>query len=1432
MKNSTESVRFGLDIGSGYLKAVLLDPDGAIVELADVELKARPMERVRDLFGEVREKTGSGQALLGVTGSGAAAVESVLHISSIDDISSLMAGINRFCPDVRTVIEMGKQSQKLLLLSHNGDSSQPLLDDVSMASKCAAGSGSFIDHVVRRLNFSSLEEFARVAFETENPAYLSGRCGVFTESDIVHLYQKGTSRERIAAGVHRALCRNFRSCIARGREIRPPVAFVGGVATNVAIAKYLAQEFGLADDELVIPERPILMGAIGAALRASSSIDLDTAERLLTEKISEPLVYAQAFPLSLDLSVILSENGDRRGNDGRPAVTRIKTAALGVDIGSVSTKAALVTVEGDEVRLLTSHYRRTDGDPLAAVRDTLGKIQAQVKEDGFEIDRIVAGTTGSGRYLTADYIGADVVRNEITAQATGAVAFVPDVETVFEIGGQDSKYIALAEGVIVDFEMNRACAAGCGAFLEKQAHRLGVSIEDFGDYSLKGTRPPDLDWQCAVFSESAMSHYQQNNVASEDLCAGVCLAAIHNYLHKNVGSREIGERICFQGAVAFNKGMVAALESILKKKIVVPPHPHLTGAVGAAVLAYREAPATSRFRGFGRVAREDYEMSSFECKHCANHCDVNVFQLGGGDRYFYNDRCERYSGVHKEESNTQLPDLFAERETLLTESTRRRPTPGAPIIGVPRIFLLHDYFPYFNALLTELGYRVVVSPPTNKQIIQMGVDAVTSEPCFPVKVAHGHVAWLLEQGIETLFLPSILETEQPNPSLKRSQSCPYAQASPDLLRSALRLNERGVAVIAPRLRLSRGVEHFIREFQPLLRHAGRGTDDLERAMREADKSLERFRHSVQRRGAEVLESLSPDCQVFVVIGRPYTLHDAGVNMNLGRKIQNMGNLALPMDFLPLDEEDISDSWGHLYSRQLQREIAAARLIRRDARFRGAVLTYFGCGPDSFGNQFLKDELCEPYLSIQMDEHTADAGVVTRIEAFADTAAPRQARTGTHDRAVRSSDTPIQQLGNRTVWIHRLCGGADILAASLRAFGVNARLLPRSRDEGLALARRVIPEDVCVPALVTGQDILDRVHATTFAPDKEAFLCGKGEGPCRFGMYHMLQRRMLDKMGLEDVPIVTLSDRDIWAEGGLGFPFVIASTDGGIAHDMLEKMLLRTRPRERHAGDADRVFHEYLQRVCDHIEGSLSHFLSSSRGIGGFLVGHHLKGLEPLLAEAASAFAAVTAKDQDERPVIGIVGEYYVRHHDGTNRGLVRQVEALGGEVWLAPVTEYLSYLMHLNIWLEREHWKEKRTLGKLKRLAIREVVGLLQTRDERRLFHAARACVTACDEISGGELLRRGSRYLHPSFAGEAICSLGKSDDFAARGLGGIISATPFNCMPGTIVDSLSRDVRTRWGNIPFLHLAYDGFIDDPREAKLRAFVAQVRDRHAGNGQT
>lgn len=1424
------ALRFGLDVGSDTVKAVIVRENNTVSTLGIFRVQGQPVRRVKEVLEQALALREGDQIVCGVTGGGASTIAGLIGVDKIHEPNAIAAAIDKLYPEVRTVIEMGREAQKYILFERDPATGKLLVEDSNLGNKCASGSGSFVDHMAKRLNYDGVEEFAQVALETQSPASLSGRCAVFTESDITHLYQKGTPRNRIAAGVHQAISRNYRSAIARGKEFRDRIAFIGGVSENPAVRKYLAEELGL-DGRLFVPEHNRTLGAIGAAMRAQTPISLSEAIEKLEQHLSRPLDYPGCEPITLSESELLWDSEmalDAHGSTLKSADCSldIPRAALGVDIGSVSTKAALVTMVDGQTIVLASYYRRTDGDPLAAVRDTLSKIKDQIDEKGYRIGKIAAATTGSGRYLTGDYIGADLVRNEITAQASGALAYADDVDTIFEIGGQDSKYIRLDGDVIIDFEMNKACAAGTGAFLEKQAERLGIPLEDFGDTAIKNTRPPDLDWTCTVFSESAMVYYQQNNVPVEDLAAGICLASVKNYLHKNVASREIGAKVAFQGAVAFNKGMVAAYETILGRKIVVPPYPHITGAVGAARLAYIADPEVSTFRGFDHVAETKYEMTSFECKGCSNRCDVNTFQMEDGPKYFYNDRCEKFSAVQKKNLGVGLPDLFAEREEMMMNAYKgarstQNPTPRTPRVGVPRGLMFSEYYPLYAAFLGELGFEVVPSEPTNKRIVEMGLDTAIGEPCFPFKVAHGHYMDLIEKGVDIIFAPRIISGEQPNPNMRQAQTCPYLQGAPDVISAAVGVTERGIRHISPVLHFKRGVRHLRKVFRRAGAELGCSPRESAAAFEVGLKTLQEFRRKVDARGAEVLANLSADQMAFIVVGRPYTLWDPAVNMDIGKKIQDLGILAIPQDFLPLDVVDISDVWPNAYSRQIQKKLMAARLIRQDPRLRAVVLTYFACGPDSFGNPFFKDEIGEPCYVMQIDEHTADAGVITRIEAFADTAVKSVER---QYETIRTTDSEITRLDDRKLWIPYANESSRMLAAVMQAYGIRAEALPRSPDVGLGLARRAISEDVCLPALMTTEDMLYRVNQPDFDPNKEAFFQGNSEGPCRFGMYSMLQRRILDKLGLPEVDIVTLGS--ISEHGGMGRMFALCAWDAFVTHDLLFKMLLRTRPYETQKGRSEELFEEYLQRLIRLIPEHKRQVESNK--IGTLISTKHLGDFEELLRRAQEDFSGIP-RSHGDRPLVGVVGEFYVRLHDGANQDILRKLEADGAETWLAPATEFFSYANFIGGVLSGDRLKDGGwSRQELSEWVARAVNVRLAAKAEHVLYHASLPFLKDCEDIGPGEVISEGSKYVNYNFGGEAICSMGKSEDFAKRGLAGIVSVIPFNCMPGNTVTALSQSLRRRHNNIPFLNLDYDGFVDATRDSKITSFMWQVKERFAG----
>ena len=602
---------------------------------------------------------------------------------------------------------------------------------------------------------------------------------------MIHLQQIATPDYEIVAGLCYALARNFKGNIAKGKDILTPVAFIGGVAANAGMRKALKEVFDLKDEEFFVPENFTSAGAVGALYTVieepSLKQDFLGLERL-DEYLKEEKLQASLEPLAIsekNLHVLYNLK----------SIQEKTKVYLGVDVGSISTNLVLID---EEKHLIAKRYLMTEGRPLEAVKRGLFEIGEEVGE---MVEIIGAGTTGSGRYLTADFIGADIVRNEITAQAEAAIDIDGKVDTIFEIGGQDSKYISIENGVIVDFEMNKACAAGTGSFLEEQAERLGISIKgEFGELALSSKKPVKMGERCTVFIESDVVHHQQRGVPTEDIVSGLAYSIVQNYLNKVVGDRKIGERIFFQGGTAFNKGVVAAFEKVLGKPIEVPPHHDVTGAIGAAILAMKERDwEKSTFKGFD-LSKRQYDIETFECKGCENLCEIRRVTVEKEAPLYYGSRCEKYDVVRKVEKK-DVVDLFKEREKLLDNIYDK--TADGIQIGIPRLLHMHEFAPFWKSFLTELGFSVCFSDVTNKKTIRDGVENIIVETCFPVKLAHGHVLNLIEKGVKRIFIPSIINLKKQSESSSNAFACPYAQSLPYTMKASINFKDMGIRVHTP-----------------------------------------------------------------------------------------------------------------------------------------------------------------------------------------------------------------------------------------------------------------------------------------------------------------------------------------------------------------------------------------------------------------------------------------------------------------------------------------------------------------------------------------------------------------------------------------------------------------------------------------------------------
>ncbi len=1382
----------GIDSGSVSIKVAILSEEGNIINVHYKRHHGHPFETLLDMLEIIREDiTPATAAITGATGK---LIAASIGLNHINELIALSTSVSRLYPSVRTIMEMGGEDSKLILLDGNS------IKDFSLNSVCAAGTGSFLDQQADRL-LLTIEEFSDIALKSKKPPRIAGRCSVFAKSDMIHLQQIATPVEDIVAGLCFAVARNFKGSIVKGRKLPLEVAFMGGVALNKGVVRAFREVFDL--ENLIIPEHTAMMPAIGVALKAKEDgllmpLNLDILRRAIsglkhTVKSHPPLIEeGDSF---VERHIIPFKDTGRA-----PAISSITgkvRAYLGIDIGSISTNLALIDSEG---RLLSKRYLMTAGRPIEAVRRGLKEIGDEVG-DGVGVCGV--GTTGSGRYMIADFVGADIVKNEITAQATAAAYIDSSVDTIFEIGGQDSKYISLKDGVIVDFEMNKACAAGTGSFLEEQAEKLQISIKgEFAECAFSSTAPCRLGERCTVFMENSLMSQLQRGARKNDLLAGLAYSIVENYINRVVAGRRIGERIFFQGGTAFNKAVVAAFEKYLNKTITVPPHHDVTGAIGMALIVrdyMNENPQRkTTFKGFD-LATRPYHQSSFECKGCENMCEINRVKIEGEEDYlFYGGRCEKYDIRRK---GKDLPDLFRFREEALWRShehyndifQQRGSESKYGKIGLPYVFFFHDYLPYWSTLLWELGFEVVPSPRTNRRIISLGVEIVLAETCFPIKVGYGHIRYLLQNGIKRIFLPSFTNLSLPEDRYEKGHACPLTQSFPYQIRVAFPEAD----IIAPVVNLREGEGYLLKELKRIFASFGISATELKRALRKASKAQKQFCDTLRMKAEEVLSDINKT--TIVIVGRAYNAFDRGVNLEIPQKLSTLDVLAIPMDFLPSVE--IYDDWPEMYWRSGQRILSAARAIKSNKHLYPIFIGNFSCGPDSFIQKYFEKELGDrPYLHIEIDEHSADAGAITRCEAFLDSI-EGQLRSGkrkTVETFIPKKTTVIisENGRKRTIYVPPMSDHARAISAAFRYCGIPSDVLPETDEEAIALGKRFVSGKECYPCAVTTGDMMKKVLSSDFKPEESAFFMPSGTGPCRFGQYNLFQRMLLDSMGLKDVPIFSpVQDVTLYRDLGIvGSEFVKRSWQGIVAYDLLLKLLHETRPYEKEKGQTEYIYKQYLEELEKAIE----------RRNGS---------LEAILQRMKEDFRAIP-KIKEKKPLIGIVGEIFVRSNRFSNEELVRKIESLGGEAWLSPVDEWIYYINHMSL---KKAFRKKDYRGALQFLMKK----VYQKRLSQRYEHHFRDLLKTIPEPDVREILEKASPYIHESFEGEAILSIGKAIDMIQRGAKGIINAMPFGCMPGTVVTAIMRGVTEKY-NVPSISIPYDGTESPTTQLLLEAFMEQA----------
>ena len=979
--------------------------------------RGKPLAAATEILDQVIACVGD-DAVTGVclTGSGSKLAAAKLGAALINEFKAVAAGIAATGDNVRTVFEMGGEASKYLRLA-TGDHDAGGIVDYATNGDCAAGTGSFLDQQAGRLQFA-IEDVAGVVGSADRAAQVAGRCSVFAKSDMIHAQQKGYTPAEVLRGLCNAVARNFRVAVVRSHPVEPPVALIGGVAANAAVVRAMREAFGLTEEELIVPEAFAHLSAIGAAVAASRSeaaADLSQMGALRAASDSARGSFPTTDPLATNNVLLLR---DRDVPYEPPAFSTEKIDAyMGIDVGSVSTN---VVILDDEAQLIEEIYTRTQGRPIQVVTDALKDIADRW---GDRLRILGVGTTGSGRELVGELVGADTINDEITAHKTGATFVgrtmldgqIPD--TIFEIGGQDSKYISLDRGVVVDFTMNEACAAGTGSFLEERAEELDIAIKgEFAELALSSEAPIRLGERCTVFMERDVNSYMQRGADKADLVAGLAYSIVYNYINRVVRGRKIGDCIFFQGGTAYNDSVAAAFAAVTGKQIIVPPHNGVIGAIGAALLARDKMNAVagglltvepaeqadpklgayvsalgpddataSRFRGYD-MSQVDYDLMEFVCKGCSNACQIQQFTVEG-EKTYWGDKCsDRYRRRVQAQTKPVIDDLLAMRNGMLLDESNLPPVPdSARSVGIPLAMFAWESLPFWRTFLAACGFRTVLSDPTNKRIVRAGLDSVVAEPCFPIIVAHGHVANLGERDdLDYIFLPNLIsmKTRWMN---TESHLCPWHQTLPFVCRQAPALMKYASKFLTPTVRFREGRTTVIQTLARFFKGLGVSKRTVQRAIEAAYEAQDNFTANRIAAGRRAIQQLDDAGATGIVLaGRPYNIHDAGVNLSVGQKLrEHYGVNVIPLDFLDtegVDIRDVNDSMFWDLGRQI---IATAKIVGQHPNLHIIHITNFKCGPDSFIKHYIRPASGKPFLTLQFDGHSNDAGMMTRCEAYLD-----------------------------------------------------------------------------------------------------------------------------------------------------------------------------------------------------------------------------------------------------------------------------------------------------------------------------------------------------------------------------------------------------------------------------------------------------------------
>jgi len=1321
--------------------------------------------------------------------------------------------------DPATVVSIGSRGFSVLEMRAAGD---PAYRE---SSRCAQGTGNFLRQLVERFGLS-VEEAALKTEAVDGPAPLSGRCPVILKTDMTHLANKGERQERILAGLLDAIAESA-EVLVKPRRSPPRVLLTGGVTRARRVREHFRaflERNGMSLLEADL-DQSLVIEAVGCAVHAA----LNRPGARALEDLLRPVEAARIETVPALRSAL-----GRVRRMPRPPAAEASGAGgdvvLGFDIGSTGSK--VVALDAGRREPVWEGYLRTGGNPVGAAQ---ALMQAFLEGPAGARPIRALGATGSGREIVGSLLatcygpGAVFVLNEIAAHARGAHHHDARVDTIFEIGGQDAKYIRLEGGRVVDAAMNEACSAGTGSFIEEQGRRFeGVAdVAQLGRIALEADGSAALGQHCSIFMAEVIDEAVAADVPRERIVAGLYESVIQNYLNRVKGSRSVGEVIFCQGMPFASDALAAAVARQTGAEVIVPPSPGTVGALGIALLAADQlalsaSPALDGRKLLGAAVES---KDTFVCKAVSgcggsgNRCRIDRLTTvleGDRRRFTWGGSCSLYDkGTRTRKLPDGAPHPFRERAELVASLAARLSTPrGGRRIALTDDFQLKGMFPFFATFLHGLGLDLDVAEHADRAALKRGIEGANVPWCAPMQQYHGAVAALAERGADLLFAPMVREI--PRVAHERaSQLCPIVQGSPDVLRWDLGEGVRR-KMISPVVDVGPGAldaPAFVESCRRLAAEVGVRRERLWREALAAGRAEQlAFDAALLALGREALARCERDGIVpVVVLGRTYTIHDDVLNSNLPAILRDQGAIPIPLDCFPVREDaPVFENmfWGHG-----QRILRAAWQIRRTPGVYGLFASNYSCGPDSFTHHLVQDLMDgKPFTVIETDGHAGDAGTKTRVEAFlhcvrehlasGERGTPRApGRLTVKGATIRE----ISASGER-VLMPTLGDGAEVLAAALRGAGVPAEVLPEPGPQALRLGRRHTSGKECLPMTLTLGSLLERLER---AGDGErfAFVMPGADGPCRFGAYKELHQLVLERLGFRDRVRIWAPPFGDYFRGlppGLG-AIVLA---GAVATDVLRDMLHDVRPREVRSGEADAAHRRWLAALLALVEREARGDLSGRRVLREAATGR-VWGIPALIARAGRELAAL--RGAADLPLVLVVGEIYLRNVPSSNGNVVEALERRGIRAKVAAVSEFLQFSDHVG------RRGKRLTLGD-------RLDGWVRRRIEV-------ACHAAASEPMGWhvpppvrEVVKAAGPWIRDALEGETVLTVGAAvDAWRRREVDGVVSVGPLECMPNKLAESQLVHIGER-EELLSLTLSLNGDPIDPEP--LDGFAIEVHARH------